>query len=330
MRNSIKAALRQIVQIAGTAAVGPIGLAASAPPIERLTAHFQRNAELAEELAGPSTGRNDQPITGVGTLIGFDGDSGPFRAPAADFLANAQLGAQPRGLFRMRLHAPLDQQVSGPPLEDRFAGTRDTKPLEACFGIAGRKILDFQAVQLGAGAHASEDFALRWPDLQQPHLVIERLAAALLQLVPQLECSQHQRHVVGVLVIGLADQPGLAVRAAAIVSWRKAIEPKHACSPGGQVKQRRAADTAYSQHNRVIAGHDAFKAPTAQGGELADTNPNAAIPTASAASQKWLAKIRRRHPSPAPAAIRPAACRRRSPVRARRIFRRPLARRSRC
>ena len=104
-------------------------------------------------------------------------------------------------------------------------------------------------MQPGAGPYAAEDLAVGRTNLQQADRIVERLVGQLFELVPQLKRPLHQRDVVGVLVIRLANQPALAMRAATVVARSKAIEPQRAGAPPRQVKQRRAADAAAAEHN---------------------------------------------------------------------------------
>src|SRR5262245_43883790 len=66
---SVKNALRQLVEIAWTTVRSEIGFAARPPPIERLAADFKRNAQFAEQLPGPRAGGNDQSVGGVRVAV---------------------------------------------------------------------------------------------------------------------------------------------------------------------------------------------------------------------------------------------------------------------
>ena len=57
------------------------------------------------------------------------------------------------------------------------------------------------------------------------------------------------------LEIGEADDAGLAVRGAAVVAGREAIEPEHAPAAAGQFVKRGAAHDAEPAHYDVVCGH---------------------------------------------------------------------------
>src|SRR5947207_11731042 len=124
----------------------------------------------------------------------------------------------------MRRHARLDAQVAGLWLEEPAHLRGHAKSAPALGDLAGRKLLDAELMSLRTFAHAGEHGAFRRADLQEAHLVQELLAVAALQLVPQLVGAQRQRHVIGMLVISLADDPRAPVRAAAVVRRPKAVQ----------------------------------------------------------------------------------------------------------
>lgn len=96
-------------------------------------------------------------------------------------------------------------------LEDRRQriGDNETGKAVGCFG--GRQALYRQVVLGGACQDPGEHGTVCRAHLQDPGLVVQRLGAAFLQLGPQLEGTLQQRHVVGVLGVGLSDDVGLSV-----------------------------------------------------------------------------------------------------------------------
>ena len=109
-------------------------------------------------------------------------------------------------------------------------------------------------MQGGATEHAGQHDSARRTDFQQPRLMIEPLAGQLGQGLPQFVRAPNHWHVIGVLEVGLANQPRLAVRAAAIVPQGKAIQPEHLRPALGQMIEGRTADPADSEHDCVV-GH---------------------------------------------------------------------------
>ena len=66
---------------------------------------------------------------------------------------------------------------------------------------------------------------------------------------------QHERHIGRFFVMGLADHPGMAVRAAALVAYRILLQQQHAPSALRQVVGGRAAHHAAANDNYVVALH---------------------------------------------------------------------------
>src|SRR4051794_32997709 len=84
------------------------------------------------------------------------------------------------------------------------------------------------------------------------------LAPPLLQLVPACVGPVQERHIVGVFVIGLANDARVAVRAAAVVAQRKLFQPEHAAAAAGKLERRRGAHAADAEDDDLVAAvlHD--------------------------------------------------------------------------
>ena len=85
---------------------------------------------------------------------------------------------------------------------------------------------------------------------------VQQLAAASrLKLAPQLIGAAQQRHVGRMLEIAEPDDAGFAVRGAAVVARREALDAEHARAAPRQLRQRRAAHRAEADHDHVELRH---------------------------------------------------------------------------
>ncbi len=136
-----------------------------------------------------------------------------------------QLGPATHGVGQIGLDAFLHQQVAGAGFVNAFqvAGNAKTRPTPLNFG--SREILRVQSVLRGAGGDAGQHGAANGTGLQQSGGEQQRPPVAALQLVPQRVGSLHEGNIIGVLEVCPANDSRLAVGAAAVVSWRKAVEP---------------------------------------------------------------------------------------------------------
>src|SRR5262249_52514295 len=76
-----------------------------------------------------------------------------------------------------------------------------------------------------------------------------------LELGPELICAVQQRHVSGMLEVGLADDARLSVRTAAVVRDRKLLDPENALATAGQGIKRGAAHSPDADHDRIEIFH---------------------------------------------------------------------------
>ena len=74
----------------------------------------------------------------------------------------------------------------------------------------------------------------------------------MVQFIPKLIASSHQRHIICVLEIRKTYQPRLAVGASAVVGGRKTIDPETFQSPGGSTEKSRAAYAACAENDEVV------------------------------------------------------------------------------
>ena len=103
------------------------------------------------------------------------------------------------------------------------------------------KSLDGEAVSSGRVEYAGDDRAAHLPEVEARAGGQQMLTRALLQIVPQAEGFTAEGDVIGVLVIGGADDAGLAVRTAERVAAVELFEAQHPQAPAGECPGRRGA-----------------------------------------------------------------------------------------
>ena len=104
---------------------------------------------------------------------------------------------------------------------------------------------------LGRGTNAGDHQAIGSADAQAGTSGQQVDALPLFQIVPALEGAADERNIVGMLVVGLADDARVAVRAAAIVAERELLQGEHALASTGQLEGRRRTHAADADHDRV-------------------------------------------------------------------------------
>src|SRR4051794_15736039 len=103
----------------------------------------------------------------------------------------------------------------------------------------------------GSAAHSGDQFASGWADAEDPAFGEEMLSAPLFQVVPALVGSMQQRDVIGMLVVGFADDARLSVRGAAVVAGDKLFKGQDAPPATGQLERRGRAHRTYPEDDRV-------------------------------------------------------------------------------
>ena len=73
--------------------------------------------------------------------------------------------------------------------------------------------------------------------------------------MPEPVAFEQQRHVVGMLEIGLANDAGVAVGAAAVVRRVEAVDADGPHAAAGQLVESGAADAASAEDDGVVSGH---------------------------------------------------------------------------
>jgi hypothetical protein len=109
-------------------------------------------------------------------------------------------------------------------------------------------------VQSRGGERAMHQGAIGPPDFQNAGDGHQRTPARVFQLAPERISAAQQRHIGGVLEIAEADDAGRAVRGAAVVARREAVDPDGADVAAGEVVKGGAARRAKPDHGDV-EGH---------------------------------------------------------------------------
>ena len=113
-----------------------------------------------------------------------------------------------------------------------------------------------QAVLLRRPERAGEDLAVLGPHVQPAGQVEEPAPRLPLERLPELVRPVEQGHVVGVLEVGQPDHARLAVRAAAVVARREAVEAEHLRPATGEMVEGRASRAARPDDDAVVVHGD--------------------------------------------------------------------------
>ena len=112
-----------------------------------------------------------------------------------------------------------------------------------------------QAVKAGRRQRSRHQGAVGRTDLGDAGGMKERLPGLDLEFPPQRVGAPQQRDVGRVLEIAQANDPGAAVRGAAVVAGRVAIEPEHALAAPRQCMDGRAPHDAETADDDIEMGH---------------------------------------------------------------------------
>src|SRR5919199_2888442 len=105
---------------------------------------------------------------------------------------------------------------------------------------------------LGAPYAARDELALAAPDHEPARERHELPARLALQLLPQLVGPQEQRHVGGMLEVGLADDARAAVARAPVVGRGEPLEPENPFAASGEPVGGGAPHPAEAGDDRVV------------------------------------------------------------------------------
>ena len=92
-RKAVEAPLRRFVQKRRAAALLCVANIVARIPVQMLAQHAQPNAQIGQQLAGPSPGGNDELRRRIAPFVGLDGHARRVGSPARDALADSQLGS---------------------------------------------------------------------------------------------------------------------------------------------------------------------------------------------------------------------------------------------
>ena len=113
-------------------------------------------------------------------------------------------------------------------------------------------MFDRQAVLFGRLADAGDQLAVGPADAQARAFGQQRPALALFQVVPALVGPQHERDVIGMFVVGFADDARVAVRTALVVAERELLQAEYAPAAPRQLERRRRPHAADAENDHVV------------------------------------------------------------------------------
>src|SRR5262249_10184586 len=117
------------------------------------------------------------------------------------------------------------------------------------------KLLEVETMLPRGSEHSRQHASVFRSGLQDAAPVEELFAGHLRELIPQVVSALEERHIVGVLVVRLANHPRLAMRAAAIMSRREAVDPEHTQPAAGEMEQGGRPDAAGPEDDHVVDAH---------------------------------------------------------------------------
>jgi hypothetical protein len=156
------------------------------------------------------------------------------------------------GVGDVGANAILDVQKAGLLLQEADVGIIEAKRGEALAQGGGGQVLDRQPMFDRGATDAVDDFTLGPADGEAAAGREQVFAHALLQLVPEAERPSDEGDVGGVLVIGRADDAGVAVRAAAVVGRGELLQAEDAPAAAGQRRRRRRPHAAEAEDEDVV------------------------------------------------------------------------------
>ncbi len=159
--------------------------------------------------------------------------------------------SQPHRLAGMRLNAILHVQKTRRALQYADVFLAETKGGESLTQLRGRKRLHRQMMLRGGGADTGDHGAVGTTNRQAWTFAEQMNALALFEIVPALEGAADQGDVIGMFVVGFADDARVAVRAAAIVAESELLQSEDAPAAPRQLAGRRRSHAADAHHDCV-------------------------------------------------------------------------------
>jgi len=234
--------------------IAPIALGLTdAKPEGDLPHHPQIGPPLGQQPARPRPRREYQPAGSVTPPVCLHGNATAVCLPGDDGLLRVDVGSQLCRLLDMAAHAVLHKQKARRALQHRLDIVAKAEGGEALPQLGRRHRFHRQLVQRRRLEHTGNQRIADWSDAQAGALRQQVPALALLQVVPAPVGPVQQWHIIGMFVIGLADDAREAVRAAAVVDQRMLLQSQHAPAAPGQLKYRSRAHAAHTNHNDIVA-----------------------------------------------------------------------------
>ena len=214
----------------------------SVEPRDRLPFGDEELRWQVQQLRCPRAGAEDETIGLVDTGLGDDLDAAAGARPVEDGLVRQQDRAGGTCGFCVRMHRSLGFEVTAVGLEDGDVSARhayrrrlDELVAKTVFSAGSQRAGDDDAV-LGADVEGSDD--------------VEK---ARIELAPQLVRAPKQRDVVGMLVVGEADDARFPVHRASVVHDSELLDPEHAPAAARELVGGRSAHRPEPDDDRVVA-----------------------------------------------------------------------------
>ena len=220
-------------------------------PRHHLPRHAQWRGKIGEQRSDPRAGGDDGAARLVYRLVGHHPHAADARLDRAHCFAGAQHRA---GGLRERQHCMdrrLGREHAAVGLQHGDEIGRQPESREAPHCVRRGQDLVREPMQTGRGERAAHQDAVGRADLGDPGDMEQLLPGGAFKFAPQLVGAVQKRHVGGMLPIGQPDDAGRAMRGAAIVAGREALEPEHAVAPAGDLVERRASHGAEPAHDDI-------------------------------------------------------------------------------
>jgi hypothetical protein len=229
-----------------------------------LPRHGQLPRQLGKQLRVPGAGGDDDRVRPLASFVRFHPHAGRVLDHGVHLRADAQPGAPSLGYAERRMHRRLGTHDSGVRLEcaDRVVGER--KPGEAGLERSRVECLDPEAPALARGERPLHDGRVGRPRHQHAAAVEQGGARLALEGLEASRRVPQQRHVVGMLEVGVTEDARVPVARAPLVRRRESLEAEDAGTSLGGRAQRGAADRAGADDDDIPGIHvPAERSPTA-------------------------------------------------------------------
>ena len=222
-------------------------------PAGHLAGRSQR--QRRQQRLGPGAHGDDRCAGLDGAAIGDDGDAAVAGRDRVHGFAAAQLGVGGGRERHLGGERGLHLEESTVRLQYRHVVGWHLEGRKPPHQLGGGQNLMPQAVQAGGGERSRDQRAVGRADLEDAGDVKQPLPRGRFELAPQRIGVTHQRDVGGMLEIADPEDAGRAMRGAAVMPRREALEPQHPHAAAGEMKQRRAAGRSQPAHHHIEIRH---------------------------------------------------------------------------